>query len=180
MSVLENLKLFSLGHVISNLPKLVLYLSVTYAVPWSPDYAPNGTSIWSLLIWSFATLTSKVMFFKFQMIGRSCSFWTSTDLNGASGSTITSNPHGWFLVPHNPLFCGYNVIKFVKVSSCRNIRRKGKDKNEWLRLSATLGCTFLIHNFNYHWLSLAWITYCIFVGRVTLFLHHSSLFLILL
>ena len=90
--VRENLKLFSPGHVSWNRSKQASSPFEIYVLPWQQDYVPNGTSIWNLRLWSFATAILKVMLSKFQMIGPSCSFWKSTDLSGVSGSTTTSNP----------------------------------------------------------------------------------------
>ena len=73
--VRENLKLFSPGHVSWNRSKQASSPFEIYVLPWQQDYVPNGTSIWNLRLWNFATAILKVMPSKFQTIGPSCSFW---------------------------------------------------------------------------------------------------------
>ena len=75
----------------------------------------NGTFMWYPPIWNSATQIFKEMFSKYQSIGPSCNFWKNTDLNGAFGSTTTSNLLGWYQVPHNLSYCDFDAIKFVKV-----------------------------------------------------------------
>ena len=128
MSVLENSKPFSPGHVYLNQSKQAFSLFEIFAPPWQRDYAPNGTSRWYLLIWNFATVTLKEMFSKYHLIWPSSSFWRNTDLNGASGNTITSNLPCWYLVLHSLLYCDSVAIKSAKASSYHNsIREKKKD-----------------------------------------------------
>ena len=127
--VLENLKLFSPGHVSMNQSKQAFSHFEIYAPHWQRDYAPNGISIWHPLIWNFATQIFKEMFSKYQSIGPSGNFWMNTDLNGASGSTTTSNLLGSYQVLHSLSYCDFVAIKFVKVLSYRNfIRRPDRGK----------------------------------------------------
>ena len=120
MLVLENLKLFSPGHANLNQLKQAFFHYEIYAQHWQRDYAPNGTFTWYLRTWNFATLIFKAMFSKSQSIGPSCNFWMNTDLSGASGSTITSNLLGLYLVLHSPSYCDFVAIKSAKVLSWRN------------------------------------------------------------
>ena len=126
--VLENARLFSPGHVYLNQSKQAFSLFEIFAPHWQRDYAPNGTSIWYLLIWNFATVTLKEMFSKYQSIGPSCSFWRNTDLNGASGSTITSNIPCLYLVLHSLSYCDFVATKSVKVASYHNFIRRQTGK----------------------------------------------------
>ena len=132
MSVLENSKPFSPGHVYLNQSKQAFSLFEIFAPPWQRDYAPNGTSRWYLLIWSFATVTLKEMFSKYHLIWPSSSFWRNTDLNGASGNTITSNLPCWYLVLRSLLYCDSVAIKSAKASYYHNsIREKKKTRPDW-------------------------------------------------
>ena len=54
------------------------------------------------------------------MTGPSRSFWRNIDLNGASGSTTTSNLLYWYQALGSLLFFDYNVTEFVKESSYLN------------------------------------------------------------
>ena len=127
--VLENSRLFSPGHVYLNQSKQAFSLFEIFAPHWQRDYAHNGTSIWYLLIWNFATVTLKEMFSKYHSIGPSCSFWRNTDLNGASGSTITSNLPCLYLVLHSLSYCDFVAIKSAKVSSYHNFIRSQTEKD---------------------------------------------------
>ena len=60
------------------------------------------------------------MSLEYQMTGPSRSFWRNIDLNGASGSTTTSNLLYWYQALNNLLFFDYNVTEFVKESSYLN------------------------------------------------------------
>ena len=132
-SVLENSKLFSPGHVYLNQSKQAFSLFEIFAPHWQRDYAPNGTSIWYLLIWNFATVTLKVMFSKYHLIWPSCSFWRNTDLNGASGNTITLNLPCLYLVLHSLSYCDFVAIESAKVSSYHNFIRSQRKKirSDW-------------------------------------------------
>ena len=89
--LLENGKLYSPGHAKSYQTKHPPYNSVTYDQHWQLVFALSGTSTWYHQIWSSATLTFPEMYLEYQMTGPSRSFWRNIDLNGASGSTTTSN-----------------------------------------------------------------------------------------
>ena len=132
-SVLENSKLFSPRHVYLNQSKQAFSLFEIFAPHWQLDYAPNGTSIWYLLIWNFATVTLKVMFSKYHLIWPSCSFWRNTDLNGASGNTITLNLPCLYLVLHSLSYCDFVAIESAKVSSYHNFIRSQRKKirSDW-------------------------------------------------
>ena len=121
--VLENLKLFSPGHASLNQLKQAFSHCEIYAQHWQRDYAPNGIFTWYLRTWNFATLIFKEMFSKYQSIGPSCNFWMNTDLNGASGSTTTSNLLGSYLVLHSLSYCDFVAIKFAKVLTYRDFMR---------------------------------------------------------
>ena len=152
MSALENSKPFSPGHVYLNQSKQAFFLFEIFAPPWQRDYAPSGTSRWYLLIWSFATATLKAMFSKYHLIWPSSSFWRNTDLNGASGNTITSNLPYWYLVLHNLLYCDFVVIKSAKVLSCRDFMqnpdcrwKKTVQLSQWLQLILPRYSCFFYH-----------------------------------
>ena len=101
MLVQANLKLFLPGHASWNQLKQAFFPFETYVPPSQKDWGPNGTSVLTLRIWSFAIAIWKVMHSKFPMIGLSCSFWKNTVLTGESGSTTTSNPLCSYQVPHS-------------------------------------------------------------------------------
>ena len=117
MLVQENLKLFSPGHVSWNQSKQAFFPFETYVLPSQQDYGPNGTSIWNLRIWNFATAIWKVMLSKFPMIGPSCSFWKNTDLIGVSGSTTISNPPCSYPAPHSLSCYVWDAIRLALESS---------------------------------------------------------------
>ena len=121
--VLENLKLFSPGHVSLNQSKQAFPTArSTHSIDNEITH-PMGYSHGTPLTWNFATLIFKEMFSKYQSIGPSCNFWMNTDLNGASGSTTTSNLLGSYLVLHSLSYCDFVAIKFAKVLSYRDFMR---------------------------------------------------------
>ena len=133
--------LFSPGHANLNQLKQAFFHYEIYAQHWQRDYAPNGTFTWYLRTWNFATLIFKAMFSKYHSIGPLCNFWMNTDLNGASGSTITSNLLGWYLVLHSPSYCDFVAIKSAKVSSCRDFMQN-PDRGEKRQYHLTMGLTW--------------------------------------
>ena len=118
--LLENGKLYSPGHAKSHQTKHPPYNSVTYDQHWQLVFVLSGTSTWYHQIWSSATLTFPAMSLEYQMTGPSRSFWRNIDLNGASGSTTTSNLLYWYQALNSLLFFDYNVTEFVKESSYLN------------------------------------------------------------
>ena len=128
MSVLENSKPFSPGHVYLNQSKAGIFplrdlrtaLTTRLRTQWDIQMVPSD------LEFRYGDLEGDV--FKYHLIWPSSSFWRNTDLNGASGNTITSNLPCWYLVLHSLLYCDSVAIKSAKASSYHNsIREKKKD-----------------------------------------------------